>query len=147
MTSLVSRETIPMRDKERIHDYRFMPEPNLPPLRLYSDASSPPPGVATDQVVNIDRLRERLPELPEEKRVRLEAQYGLSLNQAIIIVVSGLMARNNGQRGDCFRLGWEGLSMGLFSDGLRIGRFSDGLRMGELTDGLRMGGFRDGRAY
>lgn len=134
-----------MRDKERIHDYRFMPEPNLPPLRLYSDVSPPPPGVATDQVINIDRLRERLAELPEEKRVRLEAQYGLSLNQAIIIVVSGLTVRNSGQRGDCFR--WEGLSMGGFSDGLRIGRFSDGLRMAELTDGLSMGWFRDGRAY
>ncbi|KAK2176622.1 hypothetical protein NP493_652g04026 [Ridgeia piscesae] len=81
-----SGETIPMRDKEHLHDYRFMPEPNLPPLRLYSDASPPPPGVATDQVINIDRLKERLPELPEEKRGRMEAQYGLTLSQAIILV-------------------------------------------------------------
>ncbi|MRC56989.1 hypothetical protein GH877_30535, partial [Bacillus thuringiensis] len=77
---------MPMRDKERIHDYRFMPEPNLPPLRLYSDASPPPPCVTTDQVINVDRLKERLPELPEEKRGRLETQYGLTLHQAIIIV-------------------------------------------------------------
>ena len=33
--------TIAMRDKERLHDYRFMPEPNLPPLRLYSNDTLP----------------------------------------------------------------------------------------------------------
>ena len=86
-----------MRDKERIHDYRFMPEPNLPPLRLYSDASPPPPGVATNQVINVDRLKERLPELPEEKRSRLESQYGLPLNQAINVVVGRVGGGQNGQ--------------------------------------------------
>ena len=86
-----------MRDKERIHDYRFMPEPNLPPLRLYSDASPPPHGVATDQVINVDRLKERLPELPEEKRARLETQYGLPLHQAINVVVGRLEGKWAGE--------------------------------------------------
>ena len=30
-----------MRDKEKLHDYRFMPEPNLPPLRLYTNDTQP----------------------------------------------------------------------------------------------------------
>ena len=35
------RTTIAMRDKEKLHDYRFMPEPNLPPLRLYTNDTQP----------------------------------------------------------------------------------------------------------
>ncbi|ELW50433.1 putative glutamyl-tRNA(Gln) amidotransferase subunit B, mitochondrial [Tupaia chinensis] len=69
--------TVPMRDKEGKQDYRFMPEPNLPPLRLYDDASSPPAGTASQQVVNIDRIRETLPELPGVTRERLVRQYGM----------------------------------------------------------------------
>ena len=35
----ISRRTLMMRDKEAKQDYRFMPEPNLPPLRLCDTAS------------------------------------------------------------------------------------------------------------
>ena len=41
-----------MRDKEKLHDYRFMPEPNLPPLRLYSKDSLPS-GIDTTEVNNV----------------------------------------------------------------------------------------------
>ncbi|XP_045849500.1 glutamyl-tRNA(Gln) amidotransferase subunit B, mitochondrial isoform X2 [Meles meles] len=68
--------TMPMRDKEGKQDYRFMPEPNLPPLLLY-DTESLPPGVDPQQVINIDWIRERLPELPSETRERLIQQYGM----------------------------------------------------------------------
>lgn len=37
----IFRQTLPMRDKEKLHDYRFLPEPNLPPLRLYNDNTLP----------------------------------------------------------------------------------------------------------
>ena len=33
--------TYAMRDKEKLHDYRFMAEPNLPPLHLYTNDSLP----------------------------------------------------------------------------------------------------------
>uniref|UniRef100_A0A8C6DWL4 Glutamyl-tRNA(Gln) amidotransferase subunit B, mitochondrial n=1 Tax=Moschus moschiferus TaxID=68415 RepID=A0A8C6DWL4_MOSMO len=54
----------------------FMPEPNLPPLLLY-DSGSLPSGADPQQVINVDQLRERLPELPRVTRERLVRQYGM----------------------------------------------------------------------
>uniref|UniRef100_A0A8C8R5S9 Glutamyl-tRNA(Gln) amidotransferase subunit B, mitochondrial n=1 Tax=Pelusios castaneus TaxID=367368 RepID=A0A8C8R5S9_9SAUR len=68
--------TISMRDKEGKQDYRFMPEPNLPPLILY-DTKSLPANTSHQQVVNIDWIRERLPDLPSVKREKLVEQYGI----------------------------------------------------------------------
>ena len=56
--------TLAMRDKEAKQDYRFMPEPNLPPLRLSEE--------------NIEQLRLHLPTLPGQLRARLTSQLGLS---------------------------------------------------------------------
>jgi len=67
---------MPMRDKEGKQDYRFMPEPNLPPLLLH-DTASLPPGADPQQVINIDWIREQLPELPSETREKLIQQYGM----------------------------------------------------------------------
>ncbi|KAM4052323.1 glutamyl-tRNA(Gln) amidotransferase subunit B, mitochondrial [Anomaloglossus baeobatrachus] len=77
--------TIPMRDKEGKQDYRFMPEPNLPPLVLY-DAKSLPSNMNADQVINIDLIRERLPELPSVIRERLVEQYGILLEHSHTLV-------------------------------------------------------------
>ncbi|XP_057402659.1 glutamyl-tRNA(Gln) amidotransferase subunit B, mitochondrial isoform X2 [Balaenoptera acutorostrata] len=68
--------TVPMRDKEGKQDYRFMPEPNLPPLLLY-DSGSLPTGADPQQVIDIDQLREQLPELPRVTREKLVRQYGM----------------------------------------------------------------------
>ncbi|XP_032102302.1 glutamyl-tRNA(Gln) amidotransferase subunit B, mitochondrial isoform X2 [Sapajus apella] len=68
--------TVSMRDKEAKQDYRFMPEPNLPPLLLY-DATSLPIGADPRQVIDIDQIRETLPELPSVTRERLVQQYGM----------------------------------------------------------------------
>ncbi|KAM3671779.1 glutamyl-tRNA(Gln) amidotransferase subunit B, mitochondrial isoform 2-T2 [Ammospiza maritima maritima] len=68
--------TVPMRDKEGKQDYRFMPEPNLPPLILY-DAKSLPANMNHQQVINIDWIHERLPDLPSVKRKKLVEQYGI----------------------------------------------------------------------
>ncbi|XP_051013346.1 glutamyl-tRNA(Gln) amidotransferase subunit B, mitochondrial [Acomys russatus] len=77
--------TMPMRDKEGKQDYRFMPEPNLPPLVLY-DATSLPPGAVSQQVINIDQLREMLPELPSATRERLVQQYGMLPEHSFALV-------------------------------------------------------------
>ncbi|XP_054636213.1 glutamyl-tRNA(Gln) amidotransferase subunit B, mitochondrial isoform X3 [Dunckerocampus dactyliophorus] len=70
-----SGTTVPMRDKEGLQDYRFMPEPNLPPLTVYEDDASVPPGA--DQAVVVQNLRARLPELPGVTRDRLVQTYGI----------------------------------------------------------------------
>ncbi|XP_058497147.1 glutamyl-tRNA(Gln) amidotransferase subunit B, mitochondrial [Solea solea] len=72
-----SGETIPMRDKEGLQDYRFMPEPNLPPLMVYEDNASLPAGVETSQAVVVQSLREGLPVLPSVKRDMLVQTYDI----------------------------------------------------------------------
>ncbi|KAK7805080.1 hypothetical protein U0070_003013 [Myodes glareolus] len=65
-------------NETRSFDYKlgFMPEPNLPPLVLY-DATSLPSDADSQQVINIDQLRDTLPELPSATRERLVQQYGM----------------------------------------------------------------------
>ncbi|XP_075705803.1 glutamyl-tRNA(Gln) amidotransferase subunit B, mitochondrial isoform X2 [Rhinoderma darwinii] len=77
--------TIPMRDKEGKQDYRFMPEPNLPPLILY-DAKSLPAIMSADQVINIDLIKQELPELPSVTRERLVEQYGILPEHSFTLV-------------------------------------------------------------
>jgi aspartyl-tRNA(Asn)/glutamyl-tRNA(Gln) amidotransferase subunit B len=59
-----SASTVSQRSKEFAHDYRYFPEPDLPPL------------VVGRQWV--DEIRARMPELPDDKRARLQAEFGLS---------------------------------------------------------------------
>ena len=70
--------TLSMRSKEDAHDYRYMPEPDLPPI------------VTTDE--EIEAFRKSLPELPDARRARLEKEYGLSDYDAGIITSSRPMA-------------------------------------------------------
>ncbi|GIY34459.1 glutamyl-tRNA(Gln) amidotransferase subunit B, mitochondrial [Caerostris extrusa] len=82
-----SKKTIFMRDKEILQDYRFMPEPNLPPIRLY-DNSDKDKLENCDNVLNIDDFQKRLPVLPEKERETLICKYKLPLNVADRIVHS-----------------------------------------------------------
>jgi aspartyl-tRNA(Asn)/glutamyl-tRNA(Gln) amidotransferase subunit B len=61
-------ETRVMRSKEEAHDYRYFPEPDLPPL------------VITNEL--IERVRSAMPELPEARRRRFMDEYGLSFSDA-----------------------------------------------------------------
>lgn len=81
-----SGHTIPMRDKEGLQDYRFMPEPNLPPLMVYLDDQELPPGVDPSQAVLLERVREKLPELPSSKRLRLVETYGILPEHSFTLV-------------------------------------------------------------
>jgi len=62
--------TVPMRSKEEAHDYRYFPEPDLPPLEL--------------SVERVDAVRNWLPELPDRRRLRLVSEHGLSGADAVL---------------------------------------------------------------
>jgi aspartyl-tRNA(Asn)/glutamyl-tRNA(Gln) amidotransferase subunit B len=70
--------TVLQRTKEYAEDYRYFPEPDLPPLVL--DGAW------------IEEVRTRLPELPEARRDRFTTQYGLSTYDANILTSSKAMA-------------------------------------------------------
>jgi len=61
-----------MRSKEEAHDYRYFPEPDLPPLAV--DAAW------------VDSITSGLPELPQARKTRLMTQYGLSDYDADLLV-------------------------------------------------------------
>jgi aspartyl-tRNA(Asn)/glutamyl-tRNA(Gln) amidotransferase subunit B len=63
--------TISQRSKEQAHDYRYFPEPDLPPLRL--DAAF------------VERVRATLPELPEARAQRFQNVYGLTAYDAAVL--------------------------------------------------------------
>jgi aspartyl-tRNA(Asn)/glutamyl-tRNA(Gln) amidotransferase subunit B len=65
-------ETRSMRSKEEAHDYRYFPDPDLLPLELTQDY--------------VDGLAADLPELPDEKRARFIADYGLTPYDADVLV-------------------------------------------------------------
>jgi aspartyl-tRNA(Asn)/glutamyl-tRNA(Gln) amidotransferase subunit B len=64
--------TRPMRSKEEAHDYRYFPDPDLLPLVLDRDW--------------VDRIRAELPELPDAKQARFVSDYGLSADDAGVLV-------------------------------------------------------------
>jgi aspartyl-tRNA(Asn)/glutamyl-tRNA(Gln) amidotransferase subunit B len=64
-------ETVTMRSKEEAHDYRYFPEPDLPPLVV--DAAW------------IEEARRSLPELPAERRRRFARDYGLPAYDAAVL--------------------------------------------------------------
>ena len=67
-------ETRPMRSKEEANDYRYFPDPDLPPVVLDEDF--------------IESVREQLPELPEQKRQRFMQAFGLSEYDSNYLVAS-----------------------------------------------------------
>ncbi len=67
-----------MRTKEEAHDYRYFPEPDLPPVKISQDW--------------IGKVKAQIPELPAAKRVRFQEQYGLSDYDAKVLSFDRSMA-------------------------------------------------------
>ena len=91
-------------DGRSVSPPRFMPEPNLPPLLLY-DLGSLPAGVDPQQVINIDWLRERLPELPSVTREKLVRQYGMLPEHSVALLVG---TKQSSEPGPAARDAWGG---------------------------------------
>ncbi|MFY9462691.1 MAG: Asp-tRNA(Asn)/Glu-tRNA(Gln) amidotransferase subunit GatB, partial [Candidatus Sungiibacteriota bacterium] len=73
-----TQETFAQRSKEDAHDYRYFPEPDLPPLRLAPEF--------------IDEIRRAVPELPAAKRERFAREYWLASDMIETLVRDRAMA-------------------------------------------------------
>ena len=67
-----------MRSKEESHDYRYFPDPDLPPLRLDAE--------------RIRRLEAELPELPAQRRTRLMEEHDLDVRDVEVLIASRSLA-------------------------------------------------------
>jgi aspartyl-tRNA(Asn)/glutamyl-tRNA(Gln) amidotransferase subunit B len=63
-----------LRSKEEAHDYRYFPEPDLPPIELGADY--------------VERVRAALPELPAARKERLVREYGLTAKEAALLAAN-----------------------------------------------------------
>ncbi|HEM61653.1 MAG TPA: Asp-tRNA(Asn)/Glu-tRNA(Gln) amidotransferase subunit GatB, partial [Chloroflexi bacterium] len=71
--------TEPQRLKEEAHDYRYFPEPDLPPFTISTSW--------------IEDLRRQVPELPSEKRDRFGRDYGLAEYDVVLLTEDSSLAR------------------------------------------------------
>lgn len=71
-------KTVSMRSKEDAHDYRYFPEPDLPPVLIKEE--------------DLEKIQRDLPELPDEKRERFLREYGLSQTDTDILVGNKVLA-------------------------------------------------------
>jgi aspartyl-tRNA(Asn)/glutamyl-tRNA(Gln) amidotransferase subunit B len=71
-------KTAPMRSKEEAHDYRYFPDPDLPPLLV---------NAAWQQ-----KIRAALPELPEARRARMVSEYGITEYDAQVLTSTRALA-------------------------------------------------------
>ena len=71
-------EVRPARSKEGSHDYRYFPEPDLPPLVLSAEL--------------IEKARRALPELPAARRQRFTEEYGVSAQDANVLTATMSLA-------------------------------------------------------
>ena len=70
--------TYGMRSKEQAQDYRYFPDPDLPPLVVSAEWQA--------------QIRGQLPELPEQRRARLVNEYGISEQDAAVLTSSRALA-------------------------------------------------------
>lgn len=73
-----SGKTVSMRSKEEAHDYRYFPEPDLVPLEISKSW--------------IDEIKETIPELPHDKKIRYPKDYGLNPDDIRVLTEDRNMA-------------------------------------------------------
>ncbi len=67
-------ETVALRSKEDAHDYRYFPDPDIPPI------------IFTEE--ELEAIRASLPEMPQQRRLRYTKEYGISDGDAVVIIGS-----------------------------------------------------------
>ena len=113
-------ETVSQRSKELAHDYRYFPEPDLPPLTLSRDW--------------VEQVRARLPELPAARRRRFIESYGLSDEDAGTLLASKALADYYEQAVESAGAGRaQPIANWLLRDVLRLAGSADAVPDGKLT--------------
>jgi aspartyl-tRNA(Asn)/glutamyl-tRNA(Gln) amidotransferase subunit B len=87
----IKHKTVSQRSKEESHDYRYFPEPDLPPLK---------PAEAFE----LEKMKDELPELPAEKRERFAREFGFNEKQIEVLI-------NNKEIADFFETASSELSI------------------------------------
>lgn len=105
----VKGETRPMRSKEDAHDYRYFPDPDLLPLQLTQEF--------------VDGIKATLPELPDARKARFMADYGIPAYDAGVLTTDKA-------NGDFYELVAKG----------RDGKIAANWVMGELFGALNKAG-------
>lgn len=77
----VKKITVEQRSKEEAHDYRYFPEPDLPPIYLDQEVGEEGVFISTEEIART------LPELPWQRQKRLENYYFLSREEARLLTV------------------------------------------------------------
>jgi aspartyl-tRNA(Asn)/glutamyl-tRNA(Gln) amidotransferase subunit B len=122
-------EVRPSRAKEQSHDYRYFPEPDLPPLILSDDW--------------IEEQRRTLPELPDARRKRFESEFKLDSRDAQLLTVNiGLadyfeaVTRSTGDARAAFSWVMGEVAASLNASGASISEFS--IRPSDLAQLIKM---------
>ena len=75
------KATVSQRLKESAHDYRYFPEPDIPPIKIGKRED-----LTEGECIDTDFIKASLPELPDQKKERFIGEFGLSEKDAEVII-------------------------------------------------------------
>ena len=109
--------TVVQRSKEHANDYRYFPDPDLPPLEISREW--------------VEAIRLRLPELPDARRERFVADYGLEEQHAVVLVQEREVADYFEQVAAAYGGGARNVSSWITGELFRLMR-SEGVEIGNM---------------
>ncbi|MDP3963881.1 MAG: Asp-tRNA(Asn)/Glu-tRNA(Gln) amidotransferase subunit GatB [bacterium] len=95
----VKGQTYSQRSKEEAHDYRYFPEPDIPPLNIEAEKRGQPSAIAygvgrylrgktrIEEALSVEKLKAQLPELPAKRRERFGREFGIGADQIEIFTL------------------------------------------------------------
>jgi len=79
------QKTVSQREKEEAHDYRYFPEPDLPPFDIIHEDNPDDLKRIQEGGIYLSDIKKTMPELPNKKRERLAKEYDLSKEQVQVL--------------------------------------------------------------